>query len=127
MEKYSPLHVIRWIFTIGFLMILPLGWNEMQQIHWSAFTIKYALIVLAIAFTGTFLAYYFNVYGLQHLGASITGTYIYMQPVFAVLIAVLFFNESFTWSKALSALLIFAGVYLVSFRKKVPSKTYVDV
>lgn len=118
MEHYSPLHVIRWVFTIGFLMVLPVGWKEMQAIHWNVFDWKYFIALTAIAVTGTFLAYYFNAYGLQHLGAGITGTYIYTQPVFAVLIAILFLNESFTWQKALSALLIFSGVYLVSFRKR---------
>src|SRR6476620_12599107 len=32
METYSPLHVIRWIFTIGFIMMLPFGWNQVAQI-----------------------------------------------------------------------------------------------
>jgi drug/metabolite transporter (DMT)-like permease len=31
---------------------------------------------------------------------------------------VMFLDESFTWQKALAALLIFSGVYLVSFRKQ---------
>jgi drug/metabolite transporter (DMT)-like permease len=123
MERYSPLHVIRWVFTLGFLLILPLGWTEMKQIHWESFNLKYEVVLMAIAITGTFLAYYFNAYGLQHLGASITGTYIYTQPFFAVLIAVLFLNESFTWQKGLSALLIFTGVYLVSFRKKITARS----
>jgi drug/metabolite transporter (DMT)-like permease len=125
MQRYSPLHVIRWIFTLGFILILPIGWNEMSRIHWLDFNAGYLVVLFAVAFTGTFLAYYFNAFGLQHLSASITGAYIYTQPVFAVLIAVLFFNESFTWQKALSALLIFSGVYLVSFRKKISGKTAV--
>jgi drug/metabolite transporter (DMT)-like permease len=66
---------------------------------------------------GTFLAYFFNIYGIQHLGAGITGSYIYTQPVFAALIAVLFFNEMLTGSKLLAALMIFLGVFLVSFKK----------
>lgn len=121
MESYSPLHVIRWVFTIGFLMVLPVGWNEMNEIDWSAFTPTYFIVLIAVAVTGTFLAYYFNAYGLQNLGASITGTYIYTQPVFAVLIAILFLNESFSWQKALAAALIFSGVFLAGFHKKNPA------
>lgn len=119
METYSALHVIRWVFTIGFVLLLPIGWKEMQQIQWTQFNWKYIAIIMAVAVGGTFLAYLFNAYALQHLSASTAGTYIYTQPVFAVLIAVLFLNESFSWQKAVSALLIFCGVYLVSFRKKV--------
>jgi drug/metabolite transporter (DMT)-like permease len=118
MKTYSPMHVIRWVFTIGFIVLLPIGWMQITHTDWHAFNAKYLVVLFAIAITGTFLAYYFNAYGLQHLGASVTGTYIYTQPVFAVLIAVLFLNESFSWQKGLSAVLIFAGVYLVSFRRK---------
>jgi len=52
------------------------------------------------------------------LGAGITGSYIYFQPVFATLIAILFLNETLTPGKAIAAGLIFVGVYL-SRRKKV--------
>lgn len=118
MERYSPLHVIRWVFTLGLVLIVPLGWSEMGNIHWQGFSTANFIVLAAIVITGTFLAYYFNAYALQHLGASITGTYIYTQPVFAVLIAVLFLNETFSWQKAVAGLLIFAGIYLVSFHKR---------
>lgn len=121
MERYSPLHVIRWVFTLGFLLVLPIGWRDVSVINWSAFDAGSIVAVLAIAVTGTFLAYYFNVFGLRHLSASTTGAYIYTQPVFAVLVAILFLNESFTWEKGLAALLIFTGVYLVSFHRKTRS------
>jgi drug/metabolite transporter (DMT)-like permease len=118
MKEYSPLHVIRWIFTLGFFMILPFGWQQTMQIAWAAFQWQHVAALFAVAVTGTFLAYYFNIYGIQHIGAGATGSYIYTQPVFAVLIAIIFLGEPFSWQKALSACLIFGGVYLVSFRKK---------
>ena len=118
MQTYSPLHVIRWIFTIGFIMMLPFGWNQVAVIDWSLFHWQDYTALLVIAIPGTFFAYYFNAYGIQHIGAGATGTYIYTQPVFTVLIAILFLNEYFTWQKGIAALLIFSGVYLVSFKKK---------
>lgn len=118
MRSYSPLHVIRWVFTFGALMILPFGWNETMQINWSGFQWQHYAALVTVILTGTFLAYYFNAYGIQHIGAGATGTYIYTQPVFAVLIATIFLHESFSWQKALAACLIFSGVYLVSFHRK---------
>lgn len=118
MERYSPLHVVRWVFTIGFLFLLPIGWQQAKAVEWEAFGIGQLGALFSVCFLGTFLAYYFNIYGIQKLGASVTGTYIYTQPVFAVIIAILFLNESITWQKILAALLIFAGVFLVN-RKKV--------
>ncbi|RYF77474.1 MAG: EamA/RhaT family transporter, partial [Chitinophagaceae bacterium] len=28
MERYSALHVIRWVFTLGFFMMLPFCWSQ---------------------------------------------------------------------------------------------------
>ena len=63
-------------------------------------------------FAGTFLAYLFNVYGIKILGASVAGSYIYSQPIFAAVIAMLFLDEPLEMYKVLSAGLIFVGVYL---------------
>jgi drug/metabolite transporter (DMT)-like permease len=51
------------------------------------------------------------------LGAGITGSYIYTQPVFAAIIAALFLQEQFSIEKVVAASLIFSGVYLVSRKK----------
>lgn len=123
MKTYDPLVVMRWIFTIGFITLLPIGWADMAAINWAAFNFTDILILITVAVMGTFFAYYFNVYGLQHLSAGVAGAYIYTQPVFAVLIATVFLHESFSWQKALSAILIFAGVYLVSFHRKNKNST----
>lgn len=117
MLRYSPLQVIRWIFTIGFFMILPIGWQQASLIEWSSFQTEHFIALFFVSVFGTFLAYYFNIYGIQHLGASITGSYIYTQPVFAVAIATLFLNEEISWQKIAAALLIFAGVFLVNFKR----------
>lgn len=117
MQRYSPLHVIRWIFTLGLFMILPFAWQQTAEINWGGFEWQHGLALFCIVVTGTFLAYFFNAYGIQHIGAGTTGTYIYTQPVFAVIIATLLLGESLTWQKVVAAVLIFSGVYLVSFRK----------
>jgi drug/metabolite transporter (DMT)-like permease len=68
MLKYNPVVIIRWIFTFGLVLILPFGWGEFTQIPWEKYTaIDYTSMGL-IVFTGTFLAYLFNVYGIKLLG-----------------------------------------------------------
>jgi drug/metabolite transporter (DMT)-like permease len=114
MLKYNPIVIIRWIFTFGLVLILPFGWVEFTQIPWERYTaIDYTSMGL-ITFTGTFLAYLFNVYGIKLLGASIAGFYIYTQPVFAALIAMIFLHEELTMYKLIAAALIFTGVYLAN-------------
>lgn len=117
MEVYHPLHIIRWVFTIGFIMILPFGWSQFDAVKWSVFNWQDVAALLMIVFCGTFLAYSFNIYGIRHLGAGTTGSYIYTQPVFAALVAVFFLGEKMTLEKGLAGLLIFLGVFLVSRKK----------
>jgi drug/metabolite transporter (DMT)-like permease len=50
------------------------------------------------------------------LGASVTGAYIYTQPIFAGIIAVFVMHEKLTLQKILAAVLIVSGVLLVNRR-----------
>jgi drug/metabolite transporter (DMT)-like permease len=117
MEKYTPLQVIRWIFTFGFVMMLPFGWLQFSEIQWQQFTFNQTGVLLFIILGGTFLAYLFNIYGIHVLGSGVTSAYIYVQLLFAVTIAVLFFNEQLTLSKILAGAMILGGVFLVSVKK----------
>lgn len=118
MLKYNPVQVIRLVFTYGLLMVLPFGWNEFISIEWRHFgTIEYTCIGL-ITICGTFLAYLFNVYGIKVLGASVAGAYIYIQPVFATIIAMIFLKENLEVYKILAAVLIFTGVFLCNKTKE---------
>lgn len=116
MEKYTAFQVIRWIFTIGLFFILPFGWNEFTATEWSSLEPCHWTAIAFVVFGATFFSYLFNIYGVSVLGASATGAYIYTQPVFAAIIAMIFMGEEFTLSKALSALLIFAGVFLANYK-----------
>ena len=118
MKKYSAMDVMRWTFTFGAIMILPLGWNEFANIPWARYShIEYILAFMIIV-PGTFLAYIFNAYGIKKLSASTAGAYIYLQPVFAVLIATLFLKEQLEFYKIIAAVIIFCGVYLANKQVK---------
>lgn len=118
MLKYNPIQVTRMIFTIGFFGVLPFGWNEFTAINWTDFgSMEYGCLGL-IVLGGTFLAYLFNLYGIKILGASITGAYIYLQPIFAAIIAMIFLNESLEWYKVIAGVFIFTGVYLSNKKRK---------
>ena len=114
MKRYDPITVTRMIFTIGFFMMLPFCWKEFTEVPWQSYnTTSYTLLV-SIIFGGTFFAYLFNVYGIKILGTSMAGTYIYSQPVFAAVIAIIFLGETLSLYKIIAAAFIFAGVYLAN-------------
>ena len=114
MLKYNPVVILRWVFTIGLLLVLPFGGVEFTEIPWIKYTLVDYTSMALIVLSGTFLAYLFNLYGIKTLGASIAGFYIYTQPVFAALIAMLFLHEHLEIYKIIAALLIFSGVYLAN-------------
>jgi drug/metabolite transporter (DMT)-like permease len=123
MAEYSGIQVLRWVFTLGACVIIPVGLPEFMQTDWHAFTASQWVALGFVAVGATFLAYLLNVYGISIIGSSATGSYIYTQPVFAALIAVFFAGEHISFIKLIAAILIFTGVYLVNFRRTTDSKT----
>ena len=90
---------------------------QFTEVPWQQFDFSQFASLGFIVIAATFLAYYFNVYGILHLGAGVTGSYIYTQPIFAVIIATVFLNEPLNFQKIIAGVLIFFGVFLVSRKK----------
>ncbi|NCI45085.1 DMT family transporter [Sediminibacterium soli] len=120
MAEYSGVQVLRWLFTIGAVIMIPICIPDFAATDWSLFHFSHWLALAFVAVGATFIAYLWNVYGISVIGASATGAYIYTQPVFAALIAIFFAGEQFSLRKLMAALLIFAGVYLVNVKKASP-------
>lgn len=118
MQKYSPVHVIRWVFSFGIVMITPLCWSQFVSIEWNVFDFSQLAALAFVVLGATFFAYLFTVYGLKHLSATAAGSYIYLQPFFAAGISVFFFNEKLSVYKLVAAALIFSGVYFVNWKKE---------
>ena len=113
-QEYNPIMVLRIIFTIGLVMMLPFCWGQVSEIAWLTYGTKEILMLGSITILGTFCAYLFNIYGIKILGASTAGSYIYSQPFFAAAIAIIFLGETVETYKIVAAVLIFAGVYLAN-------------
>ena len=120
MQKYTSMEVMRWVFTFGFIMIIPIGWKEFTQIPWTVFSLSDYILLSIIVIPGTFLAYIYNAYGIKILNASTAGAYIYSQPVFSIIIATTFLKEDLELYKIIAGIIIFSGVYLAN---KNPSKS----
>lgn len=118
MQKYSPVHVVRWVFTFGMVIITPFCWNEFASVDWQLFNLSHLASLAFVVLGSTFFAYLFTVYGLQHLSPAAAGSYIYLQPFFSAIVSTLFFKEELSAYKLIAAVLIFTGVYLVNRRKE---------
>jgi drug/metabolite transporter (DMT)-like permease len=114
MEKYRPVHVIRWVFTFGMLLMIPIGIADLWHTDFSSFSSAGFIALSFVIIGGTFLPYLFNVYGIKYLGPGITGTYIYSQPFFAAIIGLVFLGEQMGIVQLLAGALIASGVLLVN-------------
>lgn len=116
--KYDSIVFMKWVFTIGFLMVLPFGFQQVIEAKWIEMNREVILSIIFILIFVSCLTYYFNTIGLKNLPPSSVGMYIYSQPVFAVIVAILLESDKLSLIKVISTILIFVGVYLVSMRNK---------
>lgn len=117
MRKYHPITVVKWVFTFGFLAVLPFGYGQLSSVNWNSFPPGIWAAVVYVLLCTTFLTYLFNAYALKRVQPTVVSSYIYLQPLLAGLIALLFGKDELTGIKLLAAILIFFGVYLVSQRR----------
>lgn len=114
MARYDAFVLVKWIYTFGLLMVLPFGWGELQEIGWNQIpTHLYWKIGFVVVFS-TFGTYLLNLLSMRELKPTTVAVFIYLQPLFAALIAIGLGKDHLNLIKLTAAALIFAGVYLVT-------------
>ena len=114
MRRYNALTIIKWIFLIGLILIIPFGYKDLVAVDWVNMPASgWSSIIYVIIFT-TVLAYLLNMWALKFVSPTVVSYYVYLQPLFATLIAILFLHEFPETNILLYASMIFAGVFLVS-------------
>jgi drug/metabolite transporter (DMT)-like permease len=107
--KYSVLAQLNYIFIIGFIGLLPAYFLTPHH-AFSGFssTTWYSLLYLAVVCS--VIAYFFFNDAIIKLGPSKTAIYQYMEPFFAIVLAIVLLGEPLTAAIAAGAVLIVAGI-----------------
>lgn len=126
MRRYTAVTVMSWSFLFGLVMVLPFGVGEFAVVQWGELALPVLLALAFVVVMVTFVAYLLNTWALRHVGASVAGTYIYMQPVLAAVFTWVFvqlgperigipgeYEANLGMPQLLCASLIFLGVHLV--------------
>lgn len=116
-RRYSLVTLMKWMFLFASIGLLPfsvptvmaMDWTSVETIHWAG--VGYVVIF------STYLAYICIMIGQKHLRPTLVGMYNYVQPIVASMIGIYLGFDSFSASKILAVILIFAGVYLVSISR----------
>ena len=118
MKKYNPLTVMFFVFLFGLFFVLPFGYQDLNSINLDSFTNDIYLKILFVVVCTTFIAYLLNAFALKSLNPSIVSIYIYLQPVLASVIAILYNSDTIDYVKIVSSIFIFIAVFLVSIPTK---------
>lgn len=105
------------MFISSLLLFVIIGFSgtaiplsEITSNSW--WSIVYLVIVGSIL---TFIAY---IYALQHLPTELSSLYAYMNPIVAVLLGALIFDEALTTSIIVGGLITLIGLYLINYAMK---------
>jgi drug/metabolite transporter (DMT)-like permease len=118
MDKYNAFTFVKWIYTFGFLMVLPFGWNEFQAINFAVLPMDIVWKIGFVVVFSTFLTYLLNLVSMRELKPTTVAVFIYLQPLFATIFAISLGKDDLSLVKLLSAVLIFVGVYLVTQKSR---------
>lgn len=117
-EKYHPLVLLKWLFTVAVFVNFPLTFSEVLVIEWAALPLNILGAIIFVVLGTTFGTYLLNAFALTQLKASTIGAFVYMQPLVGVLFALFAGKDQLTGIKLLAMTLVLLGVYLASKKIK---------
>ncbi|HEX8576039.1 MAG TPA: DMT family transporter [Flavobacterium sp.] len=117
MDRYNAFTFVKWIYTFGFIMALPFGWDELQQVNWDIVPVSILFKIGFVILFSTFFTYLLNLLSMKQLQPTTVAVFIYLQPLFAAVFAISLGKDKLTLVKTIAAILIFSGVYLVTQKK----------
>ncbi len=125
MQKYDAFLVVAYVSLLGGVCLIPFSLAEGSFMQIFTLSLGDWLSLLYLAFTCSLLGYFIWFYVLKKAGAT-ASTFLFAEPLITAVFAVMFVNETLYPSVIAGAVLIFLGVFLVTFnshKNKTQSKS----
>lgn len=119
-SKYRITTLLRWIYCISALIMLPIGAHEIIETKFDTMNSEIIFASLFVLIVPTYLPNLFLNYSLRFVAPTVTSIYAYIQPIVAIILAVAMGLDKLHLDTVLFALVIFVGVGLVvcAYNKK---------
>lgn len=117
-SKYHPFTFMKWLFSLGILICLPFGYQELTEVDWINLPFDMIWRIAFVIIGTTFFTYLFNIFALTQLKASTLSAFVYVQPLLGILFAIALGKDSLTAVKIIAAMMVVIGVYLSSRKVK---------
>lgn len=114
-NKYPAFTIMKWMFLFSAVTYIPFIMPFTSPIEWGSMDYSAILSLFYIIFFPTFLAYLIIPFAQRLLKPTVISSYAYLQPVVSALLSSAMGLAIFGWNRIFATLLIFVGVYLVSF------------
>jgi drug/metabolite transporter (DMT)-like permease len=114
-SKYSIIFITRKVFFYGLLTIIPSLAYSRFNLHFH--TLSQPVVLGNLLFLGivaSMLCFVLWNVALKHLGSVRTSNYIYFNPLVTLITSAIFLHEIITPIALMGALLILAGIFLIS-------------
>ncbi len=118
MDKYNALSFVPYIYTLGLMMVLPFGINQVLEVQWENLPGIIWFDIFFVVVFSTYLTYLLNLISMRVLSPTTVAVFIYLQPLFATVFAISLGKDYLTITKVLAGILVFGGVYLVTKKTK---------
>lgn len=115
--KYSPVTLMKWMFTYASICVIPFTYGEWINMDWGSAPSIVIWGAIAFVVGPTFLSYLLLPLGQKNLRPTVTAMYNYVQPIVASLVAVWAGIGKFTIANGIAIVLVFTGVFLVTRSK----------
>lgn len=114
--ELNPLGFLATLIIIGTLCISPFYIWEMSTGRTMNISQVSIGSIVYVALFASILAYIFWNKAIQTIGANKTGVFIHLMPVFSIILAIIFLDETLRGYHIKGAILIFSGILLTTTR-----------
>jgi drug/metabolite transporter (DMT)-like permease len=115
--RYSAVTSMKWMFLSATVISFPFCWRDVSAVDYAAMPADIYFRIAYVVVFATFVAYLLIPAGQKLLRPTIVSMYNYLQPLVSSFVAVVLGMDTFGWIKSIAAILIFAGVYIVTQSK----------
>ena len=115
--RYHVITLMKWMFSYAAICFIPFSYHNFAATDLTAFPLWVWAETGYVIFFGTYVAYILMLVGQKALRPTVVSMYNYMQPVVGSSVSVAVGMATFGWVKAVAAVCIFVGVYIVTQSK----------
>jgi len=117
-ENLDSIIILLYASIVGSIILAAIGFQQGSFIDFRKMNLWIMLGYLSIGTLGTAVSYKFYYESVYSIGASRSGIFLNLVPVFATISGILILKEHLTFAFLAGSLMVLAGVYITNHQRK---------